>query len=345
LLFRQYYERKEKGSIAWSSMRAGFVYLFISIIVFLLKAFAAYLTKSSALFSDALETLVNIAASIISLGVLKFVSQPKDDNHPYGHGKAEFISSAVEGGFVLSAALAILSESISSLFNQHVVIFDQTALFVSIGASALNVLLYFYLKWAAKNKNLLMLNSSASHVISDVWTTIGVLLALGITKITGFNWLDSLVAIVISTFLFYEGFKILRESFSGLTDELDQKILVELSAAFKKVAYEIKLPGFIDVHAVRFIRSGHFHHVDAHLVVPRYWDISKAHEFTGELEKYVVEAYRFDGEIAFHIDPCEAHDCEYCDLEKCPVRSEHFKNRKSFIPEQVAAKKNNLSSQ
>lgn len=321
-------------------MRAGLVYLIISILVFGLKTTAAIKTQSTALFSDALETLVNIAAAIIALVVLKFISQPKDENHPYGHGKAEFISSAVEGGFVLSAGLAIFIESIRTLIAPtRQIDLNDTGLFVAIAATALNIFLAIYLRRASVKQRSTLLNASSIHVMSDVWTTIGVLLALGISKMTGLLWIDPAVALALACFLFHEGYKVLREAFSGLTDELDPQILKELSVAFQTVADEGKAPGLIDLHAVRFIRSGNFHHVDAHLVLPRFWDVSRAHKFTEKLEKDIVNAYRFDGEIAFHIDPCEPSDCASCDYKDCPVRSDQFNKRKTFTPEEVVGEK------
>ncbi len=320
-------------------VQVGIIYLIVSIIVFLLKSAAALITQSTALFSDALETLVNIAAAIIALIVLKFVSQPKDDNHPYGHGKAEFISSAVEGGFVISAGLAIFIEASRTLFAPKQIVFNEMGLIVSGIATVMNLFLALYLRKASQDRKSVMLNASSVHVLSDVWTTVGVLTALGIAKITGYLWLDPLIALVLACFLFHEGYKVLREAFSGLTDELDPQILKELSMAFQQVADEGKTPGLIDVHAVRFIRSGNFHHVDAHLVVPRFWDVEKTHLFTEDLEKKVVQAYRFDGEIAFHIDPCLPDDCSSCELKDCPVRGSAFIKRKSFTPEEVAGEK------
>ena len=320
-------------------MQAGIVYLIVSIFVFALKTVAAVRTNSTALYSDALETLVNVAAAIISLIILKFISQPKDDNHPYGHGKAEFISSAVEGGFVLSAGLAIFIEAGRNLIHPKAVDFDNIGLLVSCIATGMNVVLAFYLRQSSRSRQSVMLNASAVHVLSDVWTTVGVLLALGVSKMTGLIWIDPVIALALSIFLFHEGYKVLREAFSGLTDELDPQILKELTVAFQQVVDEGNTPGLIDLHAVRFIRSGNFHHVDAHLVVPRFWDVSHTHVFMEELEKKVVKAYRFDGEIAFHIDPCEPSDCATCDYPNCPVRSQVFTKRKSFTPERVAGEK------
>jgi cation diffusion facilitator family transporter len=321
-------------------LQVGLIYLLVSIFVFALKSIAAAKTHSTALFSDALETLVNIAAAIVSLVVLKFISQPKDENHPYGHGKAEFISSAVEGGFVLSAGLAIFIEAARDLFSLKKIEFNNIGLIVAIVATAINVILAFYLKQASRRRQSVMLNASSVHVMSDVWTTIGVLLGLGVSKFTGFLWIDPLIAICLAVFLFHEGYKLLRESFSGLTDELDPQILQELSKAFQTVIKNGEAPeGLIDLHAVRFIRSGNFHHVDAHIVLPRFWDVSKTHVFMEDIEKKIVQAYRFDGEIAFHVDPCEPVDCTSCDYPDCPVRSADFVKRKSFTPEELAGEK------
>lgn len=320
-------------------MGVGLLYLILSIIVFILKATAALRTDSTALFSDAIETLVNVTAAVIALGVLRFISQPRDENHPYGHGKAEFISSAVEGGFVLSAALVIFFEGVKNLVNENRIEFDQVGLAVSIIATIINFFLAIYLKKVSENKKSVMLNASSVHVMSDVWTTIGMLAALGITKITGFFWLDPAIAILVGAFLLFEGYKLLREAFSGLTDELDPKILKELTLAFQKVVDEGGAPGLVDLHAVKFIRAGNFHHVDAHLVVPRFWNVEQAHSFMEDLEAKVVKNYAFDGEIAFHIDPCTPDDCSTCLVQNCPVRNAAFTKRKTFTPEHVAADK------
>jgi cation diffusion facilitator family transporter len=323
-------------------VRAGLLYLLISVSVFILKAVAAIRTDSTALFSDAIETLVNVIAAIISMVVLKFISQPRDENHPYGHGKAEFISSAVEGGFVLSAALVIFFEGIRNLIVPRTLTFDQVGLFVSIVATILNFFLAVYLKKASDDRKSVMLNASSVHVMSDVWTTIGMLGALGVTKVTGFTWIDPVIAIMVGGFLVLEGSKLLREAFSGLTDELDPKVLSEITKAFQNQVDKGQAPGLIDLHAVKFIRSGSFHHFDAHLVVPSFWTVEQAHGFMESLEDEVVKIYPFDGEIAFHLDPCGPEDCPTCSLGDCPIRKSSFQKRKTFTPEQLAADKKKL---
>ncbi len=319
-------------------MFASLVYLVVSLVVFALKLAAALQTQSSAILSDALESLVNITASVLALLAMKFVTQPKDENHPYGHGKAEFLSSAIEGGLVFFAGFAIILESIKAITVGRELNFQNTALVALIAANGLNLALAFYLKKESKNQKSVLLNASSAHIMSDVWTTVGVLLALGVVKVTGLMWLDPIISLVMAAFLFKEGYKILRQSFSGLTDELDPAILKEISNTFQKITRE----GLIDLHQVRFIRSGQFYHVDAHLVLPRFWNIDKAHEFMDEIEKDMVKVYQFDGEMAFHVDPCQPVDCTSCDLKECTIRSKAFIRRKTFKPEELVGEKKKI---
>lgn len=319
-------------------MLASSIYLIVSLLVFALKLSAAISSNSSALLSDALETLVNVAAAALALVVMKFVSKPKDEDHPYGHGKAEFLSAAVEGGLIVFAGFAILLEAFKAYTSNQVVVFPDMALVTVILATVLNLALSIYLNKEARDKNSALLKASSSHILSDVWTTVGVLIALGVVKWTGWMWLDPVISTILAVFLFHEGYKILRDSFSGLTDELDPKILKEISQAFQT----IRQPGLIDLHQVRFIRSGHFHHVDAHLVLPRFWNVSEAHVFMDRIESEMVKAYKFDGELAFHVDPCAPEDCPNCDLENCPVRSSAFVRRKTFTPEELVGDKKKI---
>lgn len=319
-------------------MLASGVYLIVSLLVFALKLSAALASNSSALLSDALETLVNVAAAALALIVMKFVSKPKDEDHPYGHGKAEFLSAAVEGGLIIFAGFAILLEAFKAFTSKQIVSFPDIALVTVVLATVLNLALAIYLKKVSRDKNSVLLNASSAHILSDVWTTAGVLLALGVVKWTGWMWLDPLISAGLAIFLFREGYEILRDSFSGLTDELDPQILKEISRAFI-FAHQ---PGLIDLHQVRFIRSGHFHHVDAHLVLPRFWNISEAHVFMDQLESKMVKAYKFDGELAFHVDPCTPDDCPSCDLPRCPVRSAAFVRRKTFTPEDLIGEKKKI---
>ncbi len=301
--------------------------------IFGLKIWAYKETHSAAVLSDALESIVNVVASVVALFVVRFASQPADSEHPYGHGKAEYFSSAFEGGMIFFAALLIGYESVKALFfgeELHQLEFGL----VIVGAAALiNLILGLYLKKVGIKHNSEALKASGAHVLSDVWTTGGVMVGLGLVMLTGIRWLDPLMAILVALQLCYSGFKIVKESIDALIDATDDDALKKLVDSFQKN----RMLGVIDIHHLRVIRSGHFHHVDAHIVVPEFWNVADTHNMTHDFEKLVVQDYHADGEIAFHIDPCKQGYCSVCDVLDCPIRVSEFKQRKEFKVENLTA--------
>lgn len=298
------------------TVQAAWISLAVSVVVLCLKFLAYRLTNSTAVLSDATESIVNVVAATMSLFVMRAVAAPADKEHPYGHGKLEFFSAAFEGGLIAFAAIAIGFESIRVLIEGKSLNTPDIGMWVMTAAAIINLGLGFYLRGIGRKHQSIALEASGRHVLSDVWTSAGVLVGLGVVWATGLTWLDPLVALIIAANLGYEGYKIVRGSIGGLIDEADQTSLADLAAAFQKH----KEAWVIDIHQLRVIRSGKFHHVDTHLVVPEYWDVLKTHEKTIEFEKKVVATYPFDGEIAFHIDPCERKYCEICEMADCPVR-------------------------
>ncbi|HWU44970.1 MAG TPA: cation diffusion facilitator family transporter, partial [Bdellovibrio sp.] len=276
--------------------------------------------------SDALESIVNVVASLVALFVIRFAAQPADKDHPYGHGKAEYFSAAFEGGLIFFAALMIIGESIKAIVDHELPQKLEIGLAVIGLAAFFNLILGIYLKRVGTNHHSEALRASGAHVLSDVYTTVGIMVGLGLVLWTQLTWLDPLIAIGVGLQLAFSGFKIVRESWGGLLDEVDEKSLVDLSQAIEKN----RKPGIIDIHHLRIIRAGSFHHVDAHLVVPEYWDVAKVHNETHEFETKVVSDYRFDGEIAFHLDPCKKSYCEICNVENCPIRQVPFKSLRAF---------------
>lgn len=307
-------------------IKAAWLSLFTSIIVLVIKTVAFYQTRSAAILSDALETIVNVVAAIAALFIIRAVAEPADEEHPYGHGKLEFFSAAFEGGLIFSAALMIVVESIKVLLTKQELHQLESGLVLTAVAAVFNLVLGLYLKKVGEKEKSQALKASSAHVLSDVYTTVGVFVGLGLVLITGWTWLDPLFALFVGINLAYEGYKIVRQSIGGLIDEVDLDSLKDLAASFQKN----KVSGIIDIHELKVIRSGKFHHIDAHLVIPEHWDIAYAHEFSDDFESNVVRDYPFDGEIAFHLDPCRRNYCSVCDLQDCPVRKQSFKTPKIF---------------
>lgn len=312
-------------------LRAAKYSLVVSFIVIVLKTAGYKVSGSTAIFSDALETLVNILTAGTALWVINFVAQPKDENHPYGHGKVEFFSAAFEGGLILFAAITIMIESYRSYIHGSKITDLNLGIFFVVLASIVNLIISLYLSKIAKSEKSETLQASAAHIMSDVVTTSGVVLGLILVKLTGLYWMDPLLSFIIAFHLIVEGTKIVRRSISGLTDELDDHSLNQLSMAIQKNLQ----PGIINIHNLRSIRSGNFHHIDAHLIVPEFWDIAHTHKVTHEFEEKVVNEYPFEGEFAFHLDPCKKAYCEFCNIENCPIRRNSFKEISSFTAKEM----------
>lgn len=305
------------GISSKSKMRVAWLSAILSILIFAFKYYGYKVTGSTAVLSDALESVVNVVAAWVALFIIRFSAIPADENHPYGHGKAESFSSAFEGGLVFFAALTIIVEAIRAFAGQRELHNIHSGLVFICVAALMNLGLGLYLKKVARESGSQALYASGTHVLSDVWTTVGVMIGLGVVWLTGLWWLDPAIALFFGFYLAYSSFKIVRESVGALMDELDEGMVEELVRKFELH----RKPAIIDIHHVRTIRSGNFYHVDAHVVLPEYWDILQAHEFLREFEGRVFTS-ELDGEFAFHIDPCKKSYCRHCAVLNCPVRQQ-----------------------
>ncbi|MCB0386118.1 MAG: cation transporter, partial [Bdellovibrionales bacterium] len=271
---------------------------------------------SQAVFSDAMESIVNVIAAGLALFVIYYAMKPADDDHPYGHGKAEYFSSAFEGGLITFAGLVILAEAIAALVQGRVLHNAYIGILVVAGAGIGNLILGLALLRVGNSRKSVALVASGKHLMSDFWTSVAVVGGLLLVWLTGIYWLDSATAIVIGGLLSREGYKLVRSSVGGLLDQEDIEVLQELEAIFSPLATE----GIIQIHHVKVIRSGAYHHIDAHLVLPEFWDIAQAHHRTDNFESRVIKNYPYGGEMNFHLDPCRKAYCSVCDLENCPIR-------------------------
>ena len=308
-----------------ANTRVAFITLLISVVVLALKAAAYYATHSLAVMSDAIETVVNVLTAFVALFAVKIAAEPADENHPYGHGKMEYFSASFEGGLIFFAALAILFESFKSFFvpNEKLDVFNGNIYLIS--STIINLAVGLYLVNWGKTRNSEALRASGKHILSDVVTTVGVFIGLILVKVTGITWIDGAVGVLVGTFLVSEAFKILQDTSGALMDAVDPASVTLLADIVNRNKSEF----VIDIHNVKIIRSGHFHHIDAHVVVPEYLDVATTHELTHQFEDRVVEEYKYDGEIAFHIDPCKRSFCKQCEIADCKIRAADFEKIKT----------------
>ena len=285
----------------------------------MLAKFTAYLiTSSNSILTDAAESIVNILASLFAFYSIYVAAQPKDLNHPYGHGKVEFLSVFIEGTLIIIAGILISFKSVYNLFYPHQ-ISELIIGTLIIGISGLiNYALGYYLIDQSKKHNSLTLNADGKHLQTDAYTSVGLVIGLMLIHFTGLNYLDSILSISIGIFIIYSGYKLVRKSVSGLMDESDFDTSDEIIA----ILNTHRKDSWIDMHNLRTQRYGPDIHIDCHLTLPYYFDLNKVHEEVSEVDKLVNFKANSRTEFFIHADPCMPECCHYCRMLECSVRSE-----------------------
>jgi cation diffusion facilitator family transporter len=270
----------------------------LSVILFAIKIIAYYLTNSLAILSDALESIVNVVAGFIGLYSLYVAAKPKDIDHPYGHGKAEFISAAAEGGLIVASGLLILYEAIINFIIAKPIQKLDTGAWMIAATAVINFIAGFICLRFGKKNTSLALQSSGKHLIIDTYSTLSIIAALVIMLFTGFLWLDKIVACIIAVVIIFNGYSIIRKSLAGIMDEADMQLLNQLV----KLLNENRRPNWIDIHNLRIIKFGSILHIDCHLTVPFYLNVLEAHVEVEALQKLIKSEFGEAVEMFVHTD-------------------------------------------
>ena len=245
-----------------------------------LKTSAYLLTGSVGLLSDALESLVNLAGAIMALVVLNIAAQPPDEEHTYGHSKAEYFSSGVEGALILLAAASIAFAAVQRLLNPRPLEAIGLGLAVSVVASIINLWVAIVLARAAKQHSSPALEANSQHLLTDVWTSVGVLMAVGLVALSGIGWLDPIIAIAVAVNITLSGGRILRRSALGL---MDTALPASDLAVLKSILDKYDKDG-VKYHALRTRQSGPRRFVSLHVLVPGLWTVQRGHRLLERLE-------------------------------------------------------------
>ncbi|MCP4440252.1 MAG: cation transporter [Aureispira sp.] len=292
----------------------------VGILLLLGKFLAYYLTNSNTILTDALESIINVVAGSFGLYSLIVAALPKDENHPYGHGKIEFISAGVEGTLVTIAGLLIISKSIYNLFYPGPIQQIDIGIYITAGAGLINYLLGAMVERKGHKSNSLAMIASGKHLKSDAYSTIGLVVGLGVLYFTNYVWLDSVIAIIFGGIIGWTGYHIVKESVSGIMDEVDYKLVDHVV----KILNEHRHPHWIDVHNLRIIKYGADLHVDCHITVPWYFNTVEAHAEVDRLEDLLQSQIDVPVELFIHVDPCIVESCSICQLTDCPKRQAPF---------------------
>ena len=300
-----------------------------------MKVAAWYITKSVAILTDALESTVNVVAGLIGIYSLYISAKPKDVDHPYGHGKAEFISSAVEGTLISVAGLIIVFEAINNLFHPHTIQRLDYGMWL-VGATAL--INYFTgsicIKTGKKNNSSVLI-ASGKHLQTDTYSTVGIVVGLALLYFFKLWWIDSAVAILFAGLILFTGYKIVRSSLAGIMDEADTELLEQLVVALNKN----RKPNWIDLHNLRIIKYGGTIHLDCHLTVPWYLNVHEAHVEIEALAALVKNQFGSSMELFVHSDGCLDFSCKICTKQDCPVRQHPMEKKIEWTMENIAADK------
>ncbi len=299
-----------------SNLRLQTVVVVAGAVLLAIKFTAWSLTHSNTILSDALESIVNVTAGTFALYSLWLAAQPRDREHPYGHGKIEYISAGVEGSLVMVAGGLIIWRAIEGLLSHQRLHDLGVGIALTGGAGALNLLMGLALERRGRRTRSLTMEASGAHLLSDAWSTVAMLVGLVTIRITGILWLDQAFAIAFALYIVYTGVRVVRRAVAGIMDQADDDQAATVIATLEAH----RRPPWIDVHNFRTIKYGDVLHVDCHVTLPWYYTLAQAHQEIAALER-LVNRDDHQVELFIHMDPCVPPSCRICTVDGCAERT------------------------
>jgi len=285
--------RESLTRFAWLSIAAA-------ILTIALKSLAYFLTGSVGLLSDAVESIVNLIGATMALGMLTIAARPPDESHTYGHGKAEYFSSSFEGLLILLAAGGIIATAIQRLLNPRPLEEIGFGLAISIAASVINFVVSRILMSTGRRRNSITLEADAQHLMTDVWTSAGVIAGVGIVAVTGWNVLDPIVAFLVGLNIIWTGMNLVGRSVAGLMDASlsiqDQKSIETVMAKYRRKG--------VNFHALRTRQAAARRFISVHMLVPGKWTVHDAHHMAENFERDIRKALGA-ANVLTHLEPLE----------------------------------------
>jgi len=313
------------------------IVIIVSVILFGIKMVAWQLTHSVAILTDMLESIINVLAAVFSLYSLYLSAKPKDRDHPYGHGKIEFISAGMEGSLIAIAGLIIMYEAVRNFIFPRGEISQLDYGIIMVAFSGLvNYIVGFFAVIKGKKNHSLALVASGKHLKSDTYSTVGLVIGLILMYFTHFYWLDGIIALIFGMVIIFTGVGIIRKSLAGIMDETDENLIKQLVETLEAQRNE----DWIDLHNVRFIKYGSSLHLDAHLTMPWFYTLRESKIKLDEFEKIVAQNFGRAFEMFVHIDGCFDFSCKICEKHDCPHRKYPFQKRIDWTIENIELDQN-----
>ena len=299
----------------------------IGVLILLVKFAAYYFTHSNTILTDALEAIVNIIAGAFALYSLYISAKPRDADHPYGHGKVEFLAAGFEGILIIVAAILIVWKAVLSLWHPeplHDLAYGAALITVS---GLANFVLGTYLERKAKQHQAIVLEADGKHLQSDGYISLGILAGVAVIWLTGIPALDNVFAIVAGCFISYTGYRLIRRSLVGIMDETAIDIINPIIAHLNAQRHA----DWIDIHNLRVIQYGSTLHIDCHITMPWYYTLEQTHEQIDTVAQIINDFYAYPVEVFIHPDPCIPQCCRLCEVANCPQRTQPFEKRVEWV--------------
>lgn len=305
--------------------------LVAGILIMGLKFLAYFLTHSDAILTDAVESIVNVLAGSFALYSLYYAARPRDEDHPYGHGKIEFLSSGVEGGMILLAGLVMIVKGIIAFFHPHEITNLTTGLIITAVSGLINFILARTLLTKGKALHSSTMIAEGKHLLTDTWSSAGLVAGLILIYFTHLAWLDYVLTIGLGLLIVWTGFHLIRESVFNLLDKADYTKIEDLIGILNYHRKE----SWVDIHNLRALKYGSVVHVDCHMTLPWYFTLEEAHREVDALGKIAAQEMDSGVEFFIHADPCLPKSCPICQVHNCKVRQHPFIQKLEWKMENV----------
>lgn len=297
-------------------MRMILISFAVSVVLMGLKFLTYHLTHSSAVLSDALESIINVAASAFATISIWMSAKPPDHDHPYGHGKIEYFSAGFEGALIVCAAAGIFYTGIKHLLSPHDLPHLEQGLALLLGATVVNLLLGISLLRVGRRTDSVTLVADGKHIITDVYTSGAVVVGLALVYWTGWLWLDGVVACLVGINILVTGGHLVRQSFARLMDASDPQLLNRIA----DILENHRKKEWIDIHQLRAWQAGNLVHIDLHLVLPKDISMEEAHAQVITVENLLIKDFDGNAGVLVHMDPCDSRLCPVCRRDTCRWR-------------------------
>lgn len=323
-----------------SNKRAIFISLSVGIILMLAKFAAYFLTGSNAILTDAAESVVNVLASAFAFYSIYLATLPKDENHPYGHGKVEFFSAFLEGILIGIAGIIIVFKSAYDLlYPKEIKQLADGALIIA-ATGIINLMVGYYLIKTGKKNKSITLEADGRHLLTDAVTSGGLVVGVMLIYFSKVYWLDSAISILLGLYIIYNGYKLTRRSVGGLMDESNLELVKQVVV----ILQENRKDNWIDVHNLRAQQYGADLHIDCHVTLPYYLDLNTVHAEISGIDRLINGQSDRKTELFIHADPCLPACCHYCKVADCPVRKEPFSGEIKWTMENVTKNQKHFHS-